>query len=83
VLSTSNKPSKKRPAQLRALMQKTTLTNPSVRKENNMNHSNVSVKLEANGQCSFSKTLVPLALAVACSVSTGGQFHYAHPYVSF
>ena len=47
-----------------------------------MIHSNVSVKLAANWECSIGKTLVPWALAVACSVSTGGQFHYAHPYVS-
>jgi hypothetical protein len=83
VLTTSDKPSKKRPAQLRALKQKITLTNPTVRKESNMNHLNVSVNLDANGKFSFGKTLVPWALAVVCSVSTGGQYHYAHPYVSF
>jgi hypothetical protein len=48
-----------------------------------MNHLNVSVNLDANGKFSFGKTLVPWALAVVCSVSTGGQYHYAHPYVSF
>jgi nitrogen fixation protein FixH len=81
--STSTKPSKKRPAQSNAPMQKTSLTNPITRKESNMNDKNVSIALTANGKFSFSKTFGPWALAIACSATTGGQFHYAHPYVSF
>lgn len=48
-----------------------------------MNDKNVSIALTANGKFSFSKTFGPWALAIACSATTGGQFHYAHPYVSF
>lgn len=47
-----------------------------------MNNKNVSGSLNANGTFSLSKTLGPWALAIACSVTTGGQLHYAHPYAS-
>ena len=82
VLSTSHKPSKKRPAPSKAPTQKTVSTTSSfVQKEGNMNK--FSIAFTADGKFSFGKTFGPLALAVACSVTTGGQFHYAHPYASF
>ena len=34
----------------------------------------------ASGDFSWSKTYGPWALAIACSVQTGGSFHLAHPY---
>ena len=42
-----------------------------------------SIALAAEGKFSFGKTFGPWALAVACSATTGGQYHYAHPYASF
>ena len=48
-----------------------------------MDHNNVSGELNASGTFSLSKTFGPWALAIACFVTTGGQFHYAHPYASF
>ena len=47
-----------------------------------MNSNNFSIAIKSDGKFSFSKTLGPWALAVACSVTTGGQFHYAQPYAS-
>lgn len=34
----------------------------------------------AKGDFSWSKTFGPWALAIACSVQTGGSSHHAHPY---
>lgn len=45
-----------------------------------MDHKTVNIAINANGKFSFSKTFGPWALAIACSVTTGGQTHYAHPY---
>jgi hypothetical protein len=81
VSPTSNKPSEKRLAPSKAPIQKTVSTKSFVQKERNMNIS--SIAFTADGKFSFSKTFGPLALSVACSVTTGGQFHYAHPYDSF
>lgn len=44
-----------------------------------MNHTNDSFAFKAKGDFSWSKTLAPWALAIACSVQTGGSFHHAHP----
>lgn len=48
-----------------------------------MDQKAVSIALTAGGKSSFSKTFGPWALAVACSATTGGQYHYAHPYAPF
>jgi hypothetical protein len=82
VLSTPQKPSENRPAPSKAPNQKTTAITPTVRKERNMKFNQFFVALDVDGKFSFSKTFGPWALAVACSVTTGGQYHYAHPYAS-
>ena len=48
-----------------------------------MDLKKASYAFNATGDFSWSKTFGPWALAIACSATTGGQFHYAHPYASF
>lgn len=48
-----------------------------------MKTNQFSRALTAEGSFPFSKTFGPWALAVACSVTTDGQYHYAHPYAPF
>lgn len=79
--SKTSKPTlKKRPAPSKAPEQKTTISTSQVHKENAMAPENVSHAFNANGKFSWSKTLGPWALAIACSAQTGGQFHSAQPY---
>jgi hypothetical protein len=79
---TSTKLSKQRSAPSKAPTQKSFAIKPISYKENHMNSNHFSIAIKSEGKLSFSKTLGPWALAVACSVTTGGQFHYAQPYAS-
>jgi lysozyme family protein len=75
--------SKQRPVPSKAPKQKTATTNQpkSTQKEISMDQTSVlSGNLSASGKFSLSKTFGPWALAIACSATTGGQFHYAQPY---
>lgn len=71
---------KTRPAPSKAPIQKQATSKPKVQKENAMNPKKAAYAFNATGNFSWSKTFGPWALAIACTVQTGGSFHHAHPY---
>jgi hypothetical protein len=80
VSTTSKSTLKNRPAPSKAPIQKQATTKPTIHKENAMDLKKASYAFNATGNFSWSKTFGPWALAIACSVQTGGSVHHAHPY---
>jgi hypothetical protein len=79
-LTPSKSTLKTRPAPSKAPIQNQATSKQPVQKENVMKIKKVTDTFTAKGNFSLSKTFGSWALAIACSVQTGGHIHHAHPY---